>query len=235
MFLKVLCNNTKDHPSSVLSDMLDVFICAFSRGQKEERYFELFDKYGKKTIEHFSELLACVVMELEAGNDILGEVYMEMASRTKSKALGQFFTPMPVCDFMAQALNCDELGFGKSICDPACGSGRTLLAATRKWSDFKKLSNTVYACDLDHICLKMCVVNCFLNGLMGTYIHGNSLSLESYNVYVIYPDENTCCPSLRFLEPAEAEKVFFDYREKLDNSEPEQKITTSGEQLLFQF
>lgn len=67
-------------------------------------------------------------------NDILGSVYMTIASRGCRDVLGQYFTPFPIAQFMAHALLSDPPANLHTphtlikVLEPACGSGVMLLA-----------------------------------------------------------------------------------------------------------
>lgn len=64
---------------------------------------------------------------------------------------------------------------GMSVCDCACGSGRTLLAAA------KINRNMIFVgSDIDLTCVKMAVVNLAYNSLIGEVAWMNTLSLEHY-------------------------------------------------------
>lgn len=204
IFVNTILGVHVDHPHAVFHDYLDVCIAALSMGKKEDDYQRILKKYGKNVMEDFAKLFHIMVVELEKRNEILGEVYMELASKSKSQALGQFFTPTPICDLMAQITNPQP---GESFCDPACGSGRTLLAITRNWTDLQKIRSRFYATDIDLICIKMCVINCFLNGMFGLYVHGNSLSLEAYAGYEVLLGKDGV-PELRILNEEQLKFVF---------------------------
>jgi hypothetical protein len=92
--------------------------------------------------------------------------------------LGQFFTPEPVADLMAQ-VNIDENGQpGQKVLDPACGSGRCLLSAARINRHL-----LFYGADLDVNCCKMALINMLFNSLTGEIAHMNSLTNEFYRGY----------------------------------------------------
>lgn len=69
----------------------------------------------------------------EPFQDILGPLYMDLASHGGRQALGQFFTPWPVAQLMAAMTitNVPEKPDGDLLrtIDPACGSGVMMLAA----------------------------------------------------------------------------------------------------------
>jgi type I restriction-modification system DNA methylase subunit len=69
----------------------------------------------------------------------------------------------------------ETLKNGQRILDPACGSGRMLLAAAKlnRYAIF-------HGADLDLTCCKMSLVNMMLNSLTGEIAHMNSLSNESF-------------------------------------------------------
>lgn len=103
--------------------------------------------------------------------DILGPLYMELASHGGRQALGQYFTPWPVAQMMSamtlgmpSAKDNDEL---IRTIDPACGSGVMLLSAAnfilchdgpealRRWS--------FSGVDLDPYCARMMAVQFIAN------------------------------------------------------------------------
>ncbi len=106
--------------------------------------------------------------------DILGPVYMDVASRWKRSGMGQFFTPWPVAQCMAKlTINPAHLlsqpGYVR-IGEPACGSGVMLLAvcaevAEQVGSDgIAKLS--LDATDRDQLCALMCATQVAANALL---------------------------------------------------------------------
>jgi type I restriction-modification system DNA methylase subunit len=112
----------------------------------------------------------------EGFHDLLGEMFMEFVSHGRN---GQFFTPQPVCDMMANIL-IDTPEDGKTVSDPACGSGRLLLAAA-------KLNRKMnfYGADNDLTCCKMAALNLIINTMAGEIAHMNSVTMEYYRSYHI--------------------------------------------------
>jgi type I restriction-modification system DNA methylase subunit len=113
----------------------------------------------------------------EGFHDVLGELFMEFVSHGRN---GQFFTPQPVCDMMALMTIGENLQDGETINDPACGSGRTLMAAA-------KINRRAlfYGADSDLTCCKMTALNMIINTMQGEVAHMNSLSLEYFKSYHI--------------------------------------------------
>ena len=111
--------------------------------------------------------------------DILGDLFQ--GAITYGEA-GQFFTPAPVARMMAQMTVGDvpeeEKHKVKSICDPACGSGRMLLAVAEEHPHWLFVGR-----DIDIRCVRMCVLNLAFRNLYGYVIHGNSLADEQRLVY----------------------------------------------------
>lgn len=110
----------------------------------------------------------------EGFSDVLGDLFMEFVSHGRN---GQFFTPQPICDMMA-ALTIDNNK--SSFYDPACGSGRTLLASAK----INRRGFFVGA-DNDITCCKMTALNMIINTMAGEVAHMNSLSLEYYSSFHI--------------------------------------------------
>jgi len=69
---------------------------------------------------------------LELQGDLLGELYQRYFDRDTRKALGEFYTPGQVIEFIL-----DECGYkgqrGNRLLDPACGSGSFLASALRRY------------------------------------------------------------------------------------------------------
>lgn len=119
--------------------------------------------------------LEMVAKKIKEGGwiDVFGNIYEEMyQSKGKSSMLGQFFTPAGLCDLMAK-MNDDNKG-GK-IGDPACGSGRTLLAA---YVNNKKAY--YIGEDIDGISCKMCALNLMAHGAMARVICHDTLNSPVY-------------------------------------------------------
>ena len=71
-------------------------------------------------------------------------------------------------------------GPGYRVCDPACGSGRMLLAAAK----FNRAIQ-MYGADNDLTCVNMAVINLCMNGLFGEIAWMDSLSNQWYRSYQI--------------------------------------------------
>lgn len=118
--------------------------------------------------------LEMVAKKIDEGGwiDVFGNIYEEMyQSKGKSSMLGQFFTPKGLCDLMA---NMNGPTDGK-IGDPACGSGRTLLAA---YANNKKAY--YIGEDIDGISCKMCALNLMIHGAKGRVICHDTLNSPVY-------------------------------------------------------
>lgn len=178
---------------TLFDDFLTLTIAAFSQNFEtgksylEDDYLQVIGKYKKSTeTDLFPKLLGALILEMEhrmessEGFDVLGE-FFEIHCATDRKA--QFFTPWPICQFMAK-INGDE-NFSeepakvKKIIDPACGSGRMLMAGPRIFGS----QHEYYGIDIDSICIKMAAVNLFLSGIRhGEVMQANALSPTDFNV-----------------------------------------------------
>lgn len=114
-------------------------------------------------------------LQPEGFGDPLGEFYMMHISYGH---LGQYFTPEPITDMLAHMNIGDNPQPGQTVLDPACGSGRTLLAAAKINRHLR-----FYGADLDATCCKMALINMLLNSLTGEIAHMNSLTNEFYRGY----------------------------------------------------
>lgn len=216
---------------SVFTDFLEITVCALSAGAQEQRYLEIIGKYEKPEAYQLAEAFGALVIEMDNGGegllDCFGDFFMEHLSFGKN---GQFFTPQPICDMMAQITN--PTGFGKRVVDCCCGSGRMLLSAA-------KINRNLlfYGADNDRNCAMMCLINLCLNGMLGEVAWMNSLSNQFYDGWRIEPHPQTFSPYIRHITEAESEivlklpekkPVVIPYPE-----EPRQQNVTQG--TLFEF
>lgn len=193
----------RHEPSRMFEDYLDLVLCCMSNQRQEERYLQVAKRYSRDELNTLAQLMAYHLLIHEhqvASNglgwyDMLGDIYMELAGRSKTSRMGQFFTPAELCTLMARLSFDDQLqeAEGKSICDPAAGSGRTLLAMHA----LQPKVGLVAAADLDPICAKMCALNFWLHGVRGEVACMNSLTLEWRWAYHTHP--NPAWPFVTFL------------------------------------
>ncbi len=181
---------------SVFDDFLTIAICAFSqniatgKSHDEELYMATIAKYKKDEVcETFPKLLALLILEMEErigsdlGNDVLGDFYEQNLYSARSS---QYFTPWPVCMFMASCVAGDdkeERDEPLRILDPSCGSGRMLLAGART----RGTGHEYYGIDIDPTCVKMAAINLFLNGIFhGEVMCADALMPDDFRLsYVI--------------------------------------------------
>lgn len=166
---------------SVFDDFLTMAIAACTQNLQtkkswyEEEYLATIAKYKDSELRNeFPKAFAYLVMEMEDrvgssfGNDVLGEFFEQHISNGRN---GQFFTPNPICEFMASITHTDRVSDAETkeplrILDPACGSGRMLLAAHRTNGP----GHEYYGIDIDRICVKMTALNLFLNGIWNSEV-----------------------------------------------------------------
>lgn len=178
----------------VFEDFLTMAIAACSQNPVtnvsyyEEDYLSTIATYKDSELRHeFPKAFANLVSEMEdrldssMGNDVLGDFFEQHISNGRN---GQFFTPYPICQFMASlnmedAISSDEHSQLKSlkILDPACGSGRMLVASHR----LNGPGYQYYGIDIDRTCVKMTALNMFLNGMWNSEVMcANSLMPEDF-------------------------------------------------------
>ena len=163
---------------TVFEDFLTMSLCAVTqhplkgKSHYEDLYMQTIEPYKTHDLRHqFPKAFASLVAEMEdrkgstQGNDVLGEYYEQSFSQGK---LGQFFTPWPVCQFMARCTVTpqEESERPLRVIDPCCGSGRLLLAG----SEVLGPGHEFYGIDLDHTCVKMAALNLFFNGAFGSEV-----------------------------------------------------------------
>jgi len=182
---------------TVFDDFLTMTICSFGqipgagKSYDEALYLETMEKYKNEKLRfEFPNLLACLINEMTdrmqnetgTGWDILGEFYETNLQR---KGLSQFFTPWPICTFMAKCSIEEARKSNESadrplrILDPSCGSGRMLMATSKEAGPHEEY----FGIDIDQTCVKMTTLNLFLSGLFHTEtMCGNALLPDDFRV-----------------------------------------------------
>lgn len=165
------------HFFRTFEDWLALAVNAFLRD--DDAYMAIMARYGPReqgtehAADHFARALGAWMLAMqESPADYLGLVYEQEA--VANSYAGQFFTPESVTEVMAQMTMPDTLPDNALVCDPACGSGRTLIAGIRR-----NRFATFMGVDTDVICVHMATLNCLVHNANSTIIHGNSLSLEA--------------------------------------------------------
>jgi len=100
---------------SVFDDFLTMTIAACTQNLQtkkswyEEEYLQTIAKYKDSELRHeFPKAFASLILEMEErygsslGNDVLGEFHEQNFSNERN---GQYFTPYPICQFMASTTN----------------------------------------------------------------------------------------------------------------------------------
>lgn len=210
---------------NVFNDFLTSCICAYSGGKYEDEYFKTIEPYKHQNlIEVFPEMLSHLVLNSinNPYSDLLGDIYMNNASKSKSQRFGQFFTPDTICDFMAQiGMDFNTEAKGKTVLDPACGSGRMLLSGAKL-----NHNSFFFGADLDPVCAKMAALNLSINGMRGEIACMNSLSNEWFFGYQI----NINSPGITKIEKDES----FIYLRREVLVEPQKVQLEHYEQLELQ-
>lgn len=132
---------------------------------------------AKARIVEAVDAYAKIVHDSEPFEDIIGPLYMDMASRSKSRMMGQYFTPWEIARMTAM-LNAGGNPLERhpqgiiSVHDPACGSGVMLMAFANLVFQYGGAAGllrlSVAGCDLDEYCARIAAVqliaNCNVHG-----------------------------------------------------------------------
>lgn len=153
--------------------------------KREKQYLDILNKYTTNEIQTIVKITAAITNALEENpnQDILGDLYMSLDFG--SHAHGQFFTPYPVCQAMAQlsvkkALiesEINEKGYIR-VNEPACGAGANIIALVnemKKQGINYQNSAFIVAQDLSQLTALMCYIQLSLLGCSGIVVVGNTL------------------------------------------------------------
>lgn len=171
---------THQHFFKTFDDWLALAVNAFLRD--DPAYMEIMQRYGPRSApmgekdhpaDHFARALGVWMGAMQAEPaEYLGRVNEEQA--VANSYAGQFFTPEPLVEMIAAMTMPDTLPDDAIVSDPACGSGRMLIAGIK----CNRLA-TFVGVDTDLTCVHMSTLNCLVRNANTWIIHGNSLSLEA--------------------------------------------------------
>lgn len=139
---------------------------------REKEYFELFKAWCNLMYDEVRK--ENTLSGVTGWSDYLGTFYEKNVKTSyHAQARGQFFTPLHVCDVMAELTMIKKDYSNEFLMDSCCGSGRFILAGHSK-----EPTIIGYGIDLDSVACKMAVMNAYIHGARCTIINGNSLSME---------------------------------------------------------
>lgn len=100
----------------------------------------LYSPRFEKQKGYFGEALAEIILTLykfdfsEIVGDPLGTLYQRYFDKETRKALGEFYTPQEVVEYILDAVGYEGRSvIGKRLLDPACGSGTFIVEALRRY------------------------------------------------------------------------------------------------------
>lgn len=156
----------------------------------EAEYLAIIGRYERDDVDRFPKLLSELVAVLDVEPwDALGQLYMELG--IQSEHVGQFFTPPEISELMARLLQGRDFEAKLAqpfveVSEPACGAGGMILAfsklvieaghnpAEKMWAHCQ---------DIDRTAALMCYVQLALWNIPGVVVVGNTLMLESREVF----------------------------------------------------
>lgn len=171
--------------SRVFDDMLAFIIDLFSFDNPWEPHGHYTDpEIRKRFFELFQEIVLLMNKKVCCDGDWydpFGSLYeSQIASHGRRANAGQFFTPDHIVNLIVafNGAGRDLSGKGLNFGDPACGSGRFLIAAHAKFPGN-------YCCgeDIDRTCALMTVCNFILHGVDGEVIWHDSLMPAKEHFY----------------------------------------------------
>lgn len=177
----------------VFNDCIEMFALSiqniFTLGKKhienEEKYKRISSQYSTNEIQTIVRIFAKITDMAEENpfRDLLGDLYMQL--NMGSDALGQFFTPYSVAQFMAEcSMNVDEIkskieqdGY-VTISEPSVGGGANIIAFCEYMlkNDINYQNRCVIVCqDLSRLTAMMCYVVLSLLGCSAVIKVGDTL------------------------------------------------------------
>lgn len=138
----------------------------FSRFRDVAKSGSSVTKVSPSTRERFSRSVAHVAFAVlkfdfsRIEGDPLGDLYQQYFDPETRKALGEFYTPQPVVDYILDGVGYDQGVANDRIIDPSCGSGTFLVEAVNRYIDDVKEYNEDpdWAEELTELCSRPAIV-----------------------------------------------------------------------------
>lgn len=209
--------------------------------QNESEYLRTIQKYDKADADHFAYIVSMLVNAMNNAHkrkgvydDVLGLVFEQLDMG--NERLGQFFTPMELCNLMAQMEMRQVREMLQSqpyvtIGEPCVGAGRQILAAANVLltKGFNPALHMVAECwDVDYLSVNMSYITFTLADIPAVIVHGNALSMKQINppirTYAWYRG------GFRRVKPEVVPETNTDIEPEISAIEP---VKPAGQMLLF--
>ncbi|MFJ2778174.1 N-6 DNA methylase [Kitasatospora sp. NPDC087315] len=157
---------------------------------RERQYLQIAGRYGGEELNRFARALALLTMELQRGpRDVLGHLYMEL--ELGNEALGQVYTPYDVARLMARmeirtvTEQVRHRGFA-DVYEPACGAGSFMIALSEVMLEHGLNPQTqlhVTAEDISPQAMHMVYIHLTLLNIPAVVRRCNVLTLETFETW----------------------------------------------------
>ncbi|USY17935.1 SAM-dependent methyltransferase [Nocardiopsis exhalans] len=160
------------------------------RGEREAQYLAIADRYSRQELDRFARALALTTLAMEAEpGDVLGRLYMEL--ELGNDRLGQVYTPDDIARLMA-AMTIGNVvdqvathGFAQ-LYEPTCGAGAFIVAVTEEMGAHGLNHQTqlhVTAEDLSRQAVHMIYIHLALLGVPAIIRHQDTLTREVFSTW----------------------------------------------------
>ena len=199
-YLTVSRDVTGHRLTRVFRDWVEMAVCAFE--SNDEVYLDVLDRHmpdhcdqddRREVAEAFSEALGeLLTSTLDKQRPVIGDIYEAIGAN--SDAFGQFFTGWPLCRTKARMTITEDDALEATVddpltvADPACGSGRLLVAAANRLHDIDPSAEiAVSGTDKDQLCAHMAVLNLVIANVRGRVRFGDSITMEYHREWRVDP------------------------------------------------
>lgn len=160
------------------------------RDKREARYLAIADRYSREELDRFAHALALTALAMVAEpDDVLGRLYMEL--ELGNDRLGQVYTPGEVARLTAAMTISDIVdqvaahGFAE-LYEPTCGAGAFVVAVTEEMGAHGLDHQTqlhVTAEDLSRQAIHMIYIHLTLLGVPAIIRHQDTLTREVFGTW----------------------------------------------------
>lgn len=205
---------------NVFEDFLDYTLTMLRWQDRSESDFAALHQSYPEPTQHqlfadaFYALVDIADNDGQGFHDPFGDYFMEHFG---NKFKGQFFTPDTLTQMMAE-ISLPDAADGMTVCDPTCGSGRTLLSAAKINRRMK-----FYGADIDINCCKMTAINMVLNTMEGEVAWMDSLRMEHWKSWHIRKVHNGVGYVPYYVETGPGETSFIERLQATYEARPEVK------------
>jgi type I restriction-modification system DNA methylase subunit len=195
----------KDHFGAIVNDV------------DFEAVFEHDEIFDSIPLDPVTDEIRNFVIELEEqdlsqfDSDVIGQIYQNVIPEERRHAMGEYYTPPPVCEFITELVIKDD---DAHILDPACGSGGFLISSYNRLGNLtdgndshQQIIEQLYGVDINRFPAHLSAINLAIRDLDS---YTQNVNIEVSDFFLINPDTQRLGRETASVEGSDIEQGLVD-------------------------